>query len=106
VRLGSIAAGVVSPISASPMKGTIATWSIIGAAVPLLWGILGFVLFTMPESIWSTLFWWSVYITCPPWLLPESALSWLITPLVNGLLYAGLACLVLGTRNLVRRRST
>ena len=86
------------------MTRTIIVWAIIGAAVPLLWGILGFVLFTMPESVWSDLFWSSVYITCPPWLLPENALSWLITPLANGLLYAGLAFLVLGTRRLLRKR--
>jgi len=50
--------------------------------------------FTAPESKWTTFYWYMVYITCPPWLLPESRyswLSWVETPLANGMLYAALA---------------
>ena len=87
------------------MKRGIIIVGVIGAAVPVLWGILGFVLFTLPQSFWSDIFWWSVYVTCPPWLLPENSLSWLITPLANGLLYAGLAFAVLSTAKLMKKPS-
>ena len=80
------------------------TWAVIGAAVPLFWGALAFALFNARESIWSNIFWWSVYVTCPPWLLPEGALSWLITPLLNGAFYAGLALLVSNAGKLAKRR--
>jgi hypothetical protein len=85
------------------MKKVIFTFGIIGAAVPIFWGILGFAFFSAPESVWTDIFWRSVYVTCPSWLLPENSLSWLVTPLLNGLLYGGLAYLVLSAFNIVRR---
>jgi hypothetical protein len=86
------------------MKRILLVWAIIGAAVPLFWGILGFILFNAPQNIWADIFWYSVYVTCPPWLLPENDLSWLITPLLNGALYSGLALLLLSAAKLVKSR--
>jgi len=80
-------------------KRVVLWFGIIGAAIPIFWGTLSFVFFNARESVWTDIYWWAVYVTCPPWLMPESALSWLITPLLNGLLYAGLGSLVSWTAN-------
>jgi hypothetical protein len=82
-------------------KRPVFIWGLIGALVPIFWGILGFILFNMKQSMWSDLFWSAVYLTCPPWLLPENAYSEWITPLLNGALYGGAALLVV----LIRRRA-
>jgi len=60
----------------------------------VFWGILGFVFFTARESIWTDIFWCAVMITCPSWELPETGWSWLVTPALNGVLYAGIASAV------------
>jgi hypothetical protein len=77
------------------LKKPIIIWGIVGGLVPIFWGVLGFILFNMKQSIWTDLFWYAVYVTCPSWLLPENGASWLITPLLNGILYAGVAFLIL-----------
>jgi hypothetical protein len=76
----------------------IAVWGLIGGAVPVVWGIVGFVSFTARESIWAEIFWYTVMVTCPPWELPENGLSWLETPVLNGILYAAIAFGVLAIR--------
>src|SRR5579862_29791 len=74
-------------------------WVYIGAAigfcVPVLWGVAGFVFFTAPQSVWTDIFWYAVYVTCPSWLLPENSASWILTPTLNGLTYGFLSWLVL-----------
>jgi len=83
------------------MRKFVLIWALLGCAVPVFWGVASFVFFTAPESKWTTFYWYMVYITCPPWLLPESRyswLSWVETPLANGMLYAALAFSVLNLR--------
>jgi hypothetical protein len=62
---------------------------LVGAFVPLFWGVLGFVLFNVPEGMFSRAFWFAVYFTCPFWIVNgEKAL--ILIPLLNGSLYAAL----------------
>jgi hypothetical protein len=86
-----------------PMGKVLLAWAVIGAVVPLFWGILGFVFFTVRQSLWTDIFWWFVFVTCPPWLLPENSVSWLITPIANGLLYVAIAYLALSAVKLMRK---
>ena len=76
----------------------IVLWGLVGFALPVVWGIIGFLTFTAPQSIWEDIFWYTVNITCPPWVLPETSLSWLLTPLFNGLIYAAAALVVVALR--------
>jgi hypothetical protein len=69
---------------------------VLGAFVPLMWGILGFVYFNVPEGAFSRAFWQAVYLTCPSWRI-DGYKSYLLTPLLNGLMYAAIAAtLILG----------
>lgn len=77
-----------------PTLKRIVIWMVIGAFVPLFWGVVSFITFNAPETHWSDLYWNVVYVTCPPWLLPESNWSMLITPLANAVLYGLVAFLV------------
>jgi hypothetical protein len=83
----------------------VAIWAALGCAVPIFWGVMAFIFFTAPQSRWTDLFWYSVYVTCPPWRLPENSWSMWITPIANALLY-GLAALLIsiGMRALKKRR--
>jgi hypothetical protein len=64
----------------------------IGAAVPLLWGTLGMLLFSVPEGRFSRIFWAAVYFTCPAWVIGgEKAL--VPMPLLNGIMCALLTLL-------------
>ena len=84
------------------MAKRVALWAAFGFCVPIFWGVMAFVFFTAPESRWTDLFWYSVYVTCPPWLLPEN--SWLLTPLANAALYGLVAFLIsVGIRALKKR---
>jgi hypothetical protein len=69
-------------------------WGLVGCVVPMFWGVESFISFNARESTWTDIYWYTVYITCPPWLLPENNWSWLLTPLLNGVLYAGIALLI------------
>jgi len=62
--------------------------ALVGCTVPIFWSVLAFIYFSAPESAWTDLFWDAVYISCPPWLLPENSLSWFLTPVLNAGLYA------------------
>jgi|ERR1700733_3806957 hypothetical protein len=73
-----------------------------GALVPLIWGILGFLLFSVPEGALSRAFWHAVYVTCPSWRI-DGYISYLLTPLLNGVMYATVAAAVISGFNLVRR---
>ena len=76
-------------------------WTLVGVAVPIFWGALAFLTFNAPQSKWTDAFWNTVYITCPPWLLPESQYQWISsidTPLVNGLLYGAIAVAISSLR--------
>jgi hypothetical protein len=74
----------------------------LGACVPLMWGILGFVYFNVPEGAFSRVFWQAVYLTCPSWRI-DGYKSYLLTPLLNGLMYAAIAAAVISGFNVVRR---
>ena len=63
---------------------------VVGALIPLFWGILGFLLFNVPEGWFSRAYWNAVYITCPFWRISgEKAL--VLMPLLNGCMYAIIA---------------
>jgi hypothetical protein len=79
-------------------------WAAIGAFVPIFWGVVGFLAFNANGSGWD-LFWGIVYITCPPWLLPEGKWSVWITPIANAVLYGLVAFFVsVGFKALSKRR--
>jgi hypothetical protein len=69
----------------------------VGFCIPILWGMIAFVFFTAPESTRMDLFWYAVYVTCPPWLLPESSASWVLTPVANAILYGLITWLWMST---------
>ena len=71
------------------MRGTFLAFG-IGAGVPAFWGILGMLLFNVPEGLASRVFWSAVYITCPFWVI-EGPSAIILMPLLNGCLYALLA---------------
>ncbi len=52
--------------------------------------------FTAPQSPASDLYWKVVYITCPPWLIPESSPlgASIATPVLNAVLYASVVFIV------------
>ncbi len=83
------------------MKKMVIRFAILGFAVPLFWGVAGFVFFSVKESIWTTIFWWLVYVTCPFWLLPANLFTTIITPFLNAALYGGIAFLFLLVRNVL-----
>jgi hypothetical protein len=60
---------------------------LVGALIPLFWGILGFLLFNIPEGLGSRIFWDAVYLTCPFWVI-EGNKALVLMPLLNGLTYA------------------
>ena len=74
----------------------------IGALTPLFWGVAAMVLFNGPEGALSMLFWRSVYLTCPFWVI-EGYKSLFLMPVLNGSLYACLAVLVMSVLRLIRR---
>ena len=65
----------------------------IGAVVPLFWGILGMLLFNVPEGWFSRVFWRAVYLTCPFWVIGGGK-ALILMPLLNGLMYAALTLLI------------
>jgi hypothetical protein len=69
----------------------------LGAFVPIFWGIMGFVLFNVPEGAFSRAFWQAVYVTCPSRRI-EGTLSYLLTPLLNGLMYAAITAAAMTPR--------
>lgn len=65
---------------------------IVGALVPIFWGILSFLLFNA-EGWFGDIYWKLVYITCPFWLISgEKAL--VLMPLLNGCTYAYIAVVI------------
>ena len=80
--------------------------AVVGFCVPIFWGVLGFLYFSAPNSAWTDAFWVAVYISCPPWVLPENSYSAVLTPLLNAALY-GAVCyaVILGKSALTKRRN-
>lgn len=74
---------------------------VLGALVPVFWGVLGFLLFNVPEGTLSRAFWRAVYVTCPSWRI-DGYISYLLTPLFNGLMYAAIAAGLISGFKLLR----
>jgi hypothetical protein len=66
---------------------------VVGALVPLFWGVLGFLLFNVPEGSLSRLFWGAVYVTCPFWLI-EGSKALVLMPILNGTMYCAIGALL------------
>ncbi len=93
--------GMMVRIGGLEMKArTLAIGFLIGALVPLLWGILGLLMFNLPEGLGSRIFWDAVYLTCPFWAI-EGNKALVLMPLLNGLTYA----LLLSTITTLFRRN-
>lgn len=76
---------------------------LVGALIPVFWGILSFLLFNLQEGWFSRAYWKTVYITCPFWRISgEKAM--VLMPLLNGCLYAALAVCIVKTQGFVRTR--
>ena len=73
------------------MRPKIVSAAIIGALVPVFWGIMSFVLFNA-NGRWTNVYWSLVYLTCPFWLISGNA-GTILAPILNGGLY-GLAAFV------------
>jgi hypothetical protein len=86
------------------MKRILIVSAVVGFAVPVFWGVLAFVDFNGPEGRLSDLFWDAVYITCPPWLIPEESPlgNWFVTPFLNAALYASIALVAYGLFMLIK----
>jgi hypothetical protein len=85
------------------MMRRLVLWSVVGFCVPIGWGIASFVLFSAKESIWTTVYWWCVYITCPFWLLPTNTATTVLTPFLNALMYGVISFLVITCLRGIRR---
>ncbi len=72
------------------------------ALIPVFWGVAAMVLFNVLEGVLSVLLWKAVYLTCPFWAI-EGYKSLFLMPLLNGLLYACLAVLLMNVPRLRRR---
>lgn len=66
---------------------------VIGASVPLFWGVLGFLLFDIPEGSLSRLFWGAVYLTCPFWVI-EGNKALVLMPVLNGTMYCAIVAML------------
>jgi hypothetical protein len=85
----------------------VAIWMLVGFLVPVIWTVLGFLMFTARQSRWTDLFWDLVYITCPPWALPSKSWSIWLTPIANAVLYGLIALLIsIALRGLSKKRTT
>jgi hypothetical protein len=67
---------------------------VIGALVPLLWGVLSFLLFNVREGWFSRAYWHALYIRCPFWVI-DGEKDLFLMPLLNGCLYALIASLLM-----------
>jgi hypothetical protein len=56
---------------------------VVGAFIPLFWGVMVFLLFSVPEGWFSRFFWHAVYITCPFWVI-EGEKALVLMPMLNG----------------------
>jgi hypothetical protein len=77
--------------------------AIVGALVPLFWGIRSFIFFNAKESMWTNVYSAIVYITSPFWYLPGTA-GMILMPILNAGVYALVAAGVVAVRR--RFRST
>jgi hypothetical protein len=74
------------------MRNRVIQWAVVGFAVPVFWGLMSFVFFNAKESVWTTIYWYVVYVTCPVWLFDMPSI---LTPVLNAILYGILAFLIL-----------
>jgi hypothetical protein len=64
-----------------------------GAIIPAFWGVLGLLLFNVPEGQFRRMYGDAVYLTCPFWRIDgEKAL--ILMPLLNGSMFAILAAFI------------
>jgi hypothetical protein len=88
------------------IRATGLKWAAVGFMVPVFWGVLSFILFNARQSLWTDVYWYLVYVTCPFWLLPESSISWvdlLDTPVLNACLYGSIAMVIVHVRRSLTR---
>jgi hypothetical protein len=86
------------------MKRTAVWWAAAGFAIPIFWGAMSFIFFSARESLWTNIYWGTVYVTCPFWLLPTNTLTTVMMPVLNAILYGGIAFFVMRASN-KRRKS-
>jgi hypothetical protein len=70
------------------MKKRVIQWAVVGFAIPIFWGVMSFIWFNAKESVWTTVYWDLVYVTCPFWLLDTPSI---LTPVLNATFYSLLA---------------
>jgi uncharacterized membrane protein len=83
------------------MKKHLAVAAMIGFFLPLFWGMLSLILFNLRDPLWTRVFWFSVYATCPGWWMPGGTdLAVVATPFLNAAAYVAAVYMFL----LVKRR--
>jgi hypothetical protein len=76
----------------------------LGFVVPIFWGLFEFVFFNAGNSVVLSALRVAAYVTCPPWLLPG---VWgdIASPILNAVLYGGIAWVIVRLRRLRRAKS-
>jgi hypothetical protein len=87
------------------MRRIVVISMIVGFAVPIIWGVLGFALFSAPQSQLTDLYWDALHVTSPAWLItPSSPFGAIVTPFLNALFYGGAAILLTLVARALRRQ--
>lgn len=81
------------------MKKRVIQWAVVGFAIPIFWGVVSFIWFNAKESVWTTVYWYLVYVTCPFWLLDTPSI---LTPFLNATFYGLLAFVFLSVSRKIR----
>jgi hypothetical protein len=85
------------------LKRYLLSAALIGFFLPMLWGMLALVLFNLRDPLWTRVFWFSVYATCPGWWIPGGTdLALVATPFLNAAAYVAIVYMFL----FVKRRLT
>ncbi len=90
--------------SAVSLKKVVIMSSVVGFAVPIFWGMVGFIMFNAPNGPLTDLYYALSFYTCPPMRIPDN-LTWghfLMTPFLNAALYGVVASVLYGGFRLLR----
>jgi hypothetical protein len=85
------------------MKKWIVLAAIVGSIVPIVWLVMAFAYFAVPQSGSTDLFWTIVHITCPFWDMAVDLTTTLLMLVLNAGFYA-LVIFGLGKLRAVSRR--